>query len=148
LNLTATWVLREIQIFITKIETFERVIHIIPNIPLSYGTVSNYSELPIKRQDWVFGISYPSDIDQAKIIIAQLAASEVKVLNDPTPSLFVSDLADSSLNITLRVWVNNMDAPAAHTILDEKVKNGFDAQKISNPFPQMDVHMHGNAGIN
>lgn len=135
---------REIQIFMTKIETFEHVIHIIPNAPLSSGTVSNFSEMPTKRQDWVFGISYASDIDKAKSIIAELAAAEHKVLKDPAPDLFVSELADSSVNITLRVWVNNDDAPAAHTILAEKVKKAFDAQNISIPFPQVDVHMHGN----
>jgi small conductance mechanosensitive channel len=132
---------REIQIFMTKIETFEHVIHIIPNAPLSGGTVSNYSEMPTKRQDWVFGISYTSDIDKAKSIIAELAAAEPRILQNPAPALFVSELADSSVNITLRVWVNNVDAPAAHTILAEQVKKAFDAQAISIPFPQMDVHM-------
>jgi small conductance mechanosensitive channel len=132
---------REIQIFVTKIETFEHVVHIIPNSGLATGSLSNFSEMPTKRQDWVFGIGYNADIDKAKEILLALATAEEKVANEPAPDLFVSELADSSVNITLRVWVSNEDAPAGSTILAEKVKKAFDANGVGIPFPQLDLHI-------
>lgn len=135
-----TGFVREIQIFVTKIETFEHVIHIIPNAPISSGTLTNYSDMPTKRQDWVFGISYGANIDLAKEVLLKIVSEEEKVEQDPAPQLFVSELADSSVNITLRVWVKNEFAPAKSTIIAEKVKKAFDAAGVGIPFPQLDLH--------
>lgn len=132
---------REIQIFVTKIETFEHVVHIIPNAGLSSGSISNFSDKPNKRQDWVFGIGYGANIDKAKEILMELAGAENRILQDPAPQIFVSELADSSVNITLRVWVANEEAPAGSTILAEKVKKAFDQNGIGIPFPQLDLHL-------
>ena len=136
-----TGFVREIQIFVTKIETFEHVIHIIPNAPISSGTLTNYSEMPTKRQDWVFGISYGANIDLAKETLMRIAQEEERLAQDPAPQLFVSELGDSSVNITLRVWVQNQDAPAGSTIIAEKVKKAFDAAGVGIPFPQLDLHI-------
>tara|TARA_R110000868_G_scaffold44816_3_gene149284 strand:+ start:438 stop:1262 length:825 start_codon:yes stop_codon:yes gene_type:complete len=136
-----TGFVREIQIFVTKIETFEHVIHIIPNAPISSGTLTNYSEMPTKRQDWVFGISYGANIDLAKETLMRIAQEEERIAQDPVPQLFVSELGDSSVNITLRVWVQNQDAPAGSTIIAEKVKKAFDAAGVGIPFPQLDLHI-------
>ncbi len=132
---------KEIQIFVTKIETFEHVVHIIPNAGLAGGSLSNFSERPTKRQDWVFGISYSADIDKAKEILMELALADEKITKDPAPEIFVSELADSSVNLTLRVWIANEEAPAGSTILAEKVKKAFDQAQIGIPFPQMDLHL-------
>jgi small conductance mechanosensitive channel len=136
-----TGFVREIQIFVTKIETFEHIIHIIPNSPISSGTLTNYSEMPTKRQDWVFGISYGANIDLAKETLMRIAQEEERVAQEPAPQLFVSELGDSSVNITLRVWVQNQDAPAGSTIIAEKVKKAFDAAGVGIPFPQLDLHI-------
>jgi small conductance mechanosensitive channel len=135
-----TGFVREIEIFVTKIETFEHIIHIIPNNQISSGTLTNYSEMPTKRQDWVFGISYGAKIDLAKETLLRIALKEVRVLQYPTPQLLVSDLADSSANITVRVWVKNKVAPAGSTIIAEKVKKTFGAMGVGIPFPQLDLH--------
>jgi small conductance mechanosensitive channel len=136
-----TGFVREIQIFVTIIETFEHVVHIIPNAPISSGTLTNFSDMPTKRQDWVFGISYGASIDTAKETLMAIAKADTSIEQDPAPQLFVSELADSSVNITLRVWVKNEDAPAGSTIIAEKVKKAFDAAGVGIPFPQLDLHL-------
>jgi small conductance mechanosensitive channel len=132
----------EIQIFNTIIKTADNKVIIIPNGAVSNGIITNFSMEATRRVDFVFGIDYGDDIKKAKEILARLIDADSRALKDPAPVIVVSELGDSSVNITCRVWVNAPDYWGLNFDLIELVKITFDQEGISFPFPQQDVHMH------
>ena len=90
----------------------------------------------------VFGIGYGDDIDKAKSVIQSVIDSDSRVLKDPAPQIVVSELADSSVNFNVRPWVNSADYWEVYFDVTETIKKKFDAENISIPFPQRDVHMY------
>tara|TARA_R110002167_G_scaffold56558_8_gene160538 strand:- start:5912 stop:6787 length:876 start_codon:yes stop_codon:yes gene_type:complete len=139
---------KEIQIFNTIMHTGDRKTIIIPNGPISNGTIVNYSLSPIRRVDMVFGIGYGDDLKKAKSILEQLVAADERILKDPESQVMLSALADNSVNFTIRAFVNSGDYWAVYFDMNEKVKLTFDEQGISIPYPQRDVHMHFPEGTN
>ncbi|MEH6473660.1 MAG: mechanosensitive ion channel domain-containing protein [Halopseudomonas sp.] len=135
-------VVQEIQIFNTILHTGDRKTIIIPNGPMSNGTITNYSLSPIRRVDMVFGIGYDDDLKQAKSVLKQLVAEDSRILKDPESQVLLSELADSSVNFTVRAFVNAADYWGVYFDMNEKVKLTFDEKGISIPYPQQDVHMH------
>jgi small conductance mechanosensitive channel len=131
-----------IQIFNTILKTGDNRVVIIPNGSLSSSSMVNINQEPTRRVDLSFGIGYGDNIDQAKTVLKTLAQSDDRVLKDPAPMIVVSELADSSVNFTVRLWVNTGDYWGVFFSMQENVKKEFDAQGISIPFPQQDVHMH------
>lgn len=131
-----------IQIFTTVLKTPDNKTIIIPNGPVANGSIVNYSTEPTRRCDMVFGIGYDDDIDKAKAILRELIEADSRVLKDPAYALLLSELADSSVNFTLRLWVNAADYWGLYFDMQEAVKKAFDAQGISIPYPQRDVHIH------
>lgn len=131
-----------IQIFNTILKTPDNKTIILPNAPLSSGTMVNYSTEPTRRVDMTFGIGYDDDIDKAKAAIQALIDADERILKDPAPFIAVSELADSSVNFVVRVWVNSADYWGVHFDTIEAVKKEFDRQDICIPYPQRDVHMH------
>jgi len=132
----------EIQIFNTILKTADNRVVIIPNGALSSSSMVNINQESTRRVDLLFGIGYGDNIDQAKTILTSLAERDTRVLKDPEPMFVVSELADSSVNFTVRLWVNTADYWGVFFDMHENVKKAFDAQGISIPFPQQDVHMH------
>ena len=92
--------------------------------------------------DLAFGIGYGDDIDKARSVLDEVIAADQRILKDPAPFVAVSELADSSVNFAVRLWVNAGDYWGVHFDTIETVKKRFDAGGISIPFPQMDVHTH------
>ena len=137
-----TGTVAEIQIFNTVIKTGDNKRIIVPNGAISNGIITNFSAEPTRRVDFVFGIGYEDDIGKAKAVLQRLVAEDSRSLADPAPMIVVSELADSSVNFTVRVWVNAADYWGLYFDLTEKVKLTFDREGISIPFPQSDVHMH------
>lgn len=135
-------VVKEIQIFNTILKTGDNRIVIIPNGALSNSSMVNINQMSTRRVDFVFGIGYSDDIDKAKGIIEDLIASDTRVLKDPKHLVAVSELADSSVNFTVRVWTKTEDYWAVYFTMFEAVKKAFDDQGVSIPFPQQDVHLH------
>jgi small conductance mechanosensitive channel len=135
----------EIQIFFTVMKTPDNKTIIVPNAPLSSGSLINYSTEATRRVDFVFGIGYSDDIDKAKGVIRSLYEADSRVLKDPEPFIAVGELADSSVNFTVRLWVAKDDYWGVHFDLIEAVKKEFDRQGISIPFPQRDIHLHNAA---
>ena len=135
-------VVKEIQIFSTIIITVDNRVVIIPNGGLSTGSLINYSALPTRRVDLTFGIGYSDDIDKTKALIHRLADEHELVLNSPATFIAISELADSSVNFTVRLWVKTADYWTVYFDMIEKVKKAFDKEGISIPFPQRDVHVH------
>jgi len=133
---------KNIQIFNTILNTADNRIVIIPNGPLSNSSMVNINQELTRRVDLSFGIGYSDDIDKAKSILQALADEDSRVLKDPQAMIVVSELADSSVNFTVRLWVNTPDYWGVYFCMHEAVKKAFDKEGISIPFPQQDVHMH------
>jgi small conductance mechanosensitive channel len=135
-------VVEEVNIFNTVFKTGDNKKVIVPNSAVGGGAITNYSANDTRRIDFVFGIGYDDDIRQAKSILESVLAADSRVLKDPAPTIGVLELADSSVNLACRPWVNTADYWGAYFDIMEEVKTRFDAEGISIPFPQQDVHMH------
>lgn len=133
-----------IQIFNTVLKTPDNKTIIIPNGGLSTGAMTNYSTEATRRVDWAFGIAYGDDIDKARVILVDVLSADERVLKDHEIFVKVSELADSSVNLATRVWVNAPDYWNVKMETMEKVYNAFNKEGINIPFPQMDVHLHKN----
>jgi small conductance mechanosensitive channel len=115
---------------------------IVPNGAIIGGNITNFSARPTRRVDMVFGIGYDDDIRKAKALLEEIIAGDSRVLAEPAAVVTVGELADSSVNFLVRPWVNAEDYWAVLWDTTEAVKLRFDAEGLSIPFPQMDVHMH------
>lgn len=135
-----TGVVEKISIFSTIMRTGDNKEVIVPNSGIYGGTITNYSAKETRRVDLVFGIGYEDNIKQAKQLIEQVLSADARVLNDPAPTIAVGELADSSVNINVRPWVKSADYWGVYADTLENVKEVFDANGISIPYPQMDVH--------
>ena len=133
---------KEIQIFNTIINTPDNKRIIVPNGAISNGIITNYSAEPTRRVDFVFGIGYGDDIAKAKDVIKGLVEKDERIFDDPAFQIVVSNLGDSSVDITVRVWANASDYWGIKFDLTERVKLAFDEAGISIPFPQRDVHLY------
>jgi small conductance mechanosensitive channel len=135
-------VVKEIQIFITILTTTDNKTVIIPNGPLSNGSLVNYSTQDTRRVDWTFGIGYGDKVEDAEKILMELMHADARILKDPEPFVGLSELGDSSVNLTTRAWVKPEDYWGVFFDMNKNVYNQFNAQGINIPFPQMDVHVH------
>lgn len=131
----------EIQIFHTILKTPDNRTVVIPNGPMSTGSLTNFSTEPQRRVDMKFGIGYDDDIDKAKEILNRLISEESRGLSDPAPQVVLGELADSSVNFNVRLWANAGDYWGIYWDFQEKVKKAFDKEGVGIPFPQMDVHI-------
>jgi len=131
-----------IQIFATQLQTPDNKTVIIPNAKLTTGNITNWSAKETRRVDLVIGIGYGDDIDKAKKIMADILANDERILKDPAPNIAVVELADSSVNFVVRPWVKSEHYWDVYFDTTENIKKSFDAQGISIPFPQRDVHMY------
>jgi small conductance mechanosensitive channel len=135
---------REIGIFTTVIDTLDNRKTIVPNGKLTSDNITNYSANNTRRVDLVAGISYGDDIDKARTAI-QVALAEVPgILETPAPDILVSAMADSSVNFAVRPWCKPADYWGVYFGVTEAIKKRFDAENITIPFPQRDVHLYEN----
>ena len=134
-------IVKEIQIFNTILLELDNKTVIIPNGPLSTGSMVNYSTEPTRRVDFSFGIAYGDSVDKARKILMDLFKEDERILKDPACFVGLSEMADSSVNLTARVWVKGEDYWDVFFDFNEKTYNAFNAEGISIPFPQMDVHL-------
>ena len=132
----------EIGLFVTSMHTPDNIAMVIPNSQIWGTTIKNFTQNDTRRVDMIFGISYSDDMDKAVQIINSLIAADERFLKEPEPLVAVAELADSSVNIYARPWVNRADFFAAKLDLTKKVKERFDAEGVSIPFPQRDVHIY------
>lgn len=131
---------KEISIFNTKLNTFGNQVAVIPNGQLANGNIINYNAEPIRRENYVVGIGYNSNIKIAKDILLDICAQDERILKEPAPEVYVDSLGDSSVNLTLRFWANNEVFWPARFDLIEQSKLRFDKAGIEIPFPQRVVH--------
>jgi small conductance mechanosensitive channel len=136
-----TGTVKEISIFSTMLNTPDKKLVIIPNGPLSTGALTNYSAEPLRRVDWTFGIAYGDDVENFKRAIKQFIAEDERILKEPAILIGLSELADSSVNFVVRVWVDSADYWSVFFDMNEKVYTKFPDYDLNIPFPQMDVHV-------
>lgn len=134
-------VVEDLLVFSTILLTPDNKTVIIPNAQVTGDTITNYSRQGLLRLDLVFGIGYEDDLLQAKRILQELLDNHPHVAKEPAPTVAVLELADSSVNFAVRPYVAPGDYWAVHFDLTEQVKLRFDAEGISIPFPQRDVHL-------
>ncbi|MCM4169322.1 Small-conductance mechanosensitive channel [Arenibacter antarcticus] len=127
---------KEISIFTTKLSTAGNQIAIIPNGQLSNNNIINYNAQNTRRDNITVGIGYSSNIKKAREILLQICAEDENILKDPAPQVFVAELGDSSVNLSLRFWTENSLFWAAHFHVMEELKLRFDDAEIEIPFPQ------------
>lgn len=134
---------KEIQIFITILTTPDNKTIIIPNGPLSNGSLTNFSTQDLRRVDWSFGIAYGDDYDKAKEMLMGFIKEDQRILDEPAaPFIVLGQLADSSVNLTVRVWVVPSDYWGVFFDMNEKFYKNAGKNNINIPFPQMDVHVN------
>jgi len=136
----------EIQIFTTQLKTPDNKTIIIPNAKMTEGNITNYSNKGTRRVDLIFGIGYGDDIDKARNLIQDELSREKRILPEPAPQIVVTELAESSVNVAVRPWVNAGDYWNVYFDLTENVKKRFDAEGITIPFPQRDIHVYEHKG--
>lgn len=131
----------EVGILTTEMKTPDNIKIILPNSAIMGGSITNVSAHPTRRVDMVVGVSYGDDLNKAKQIMEDLLAADERVLKDPAPTVAVSNLGDSSVDFVVRPWVNSADYWAVKFDFTQAVKEKFDAEGVSIPFPQRDVHL-------
>lgn len=135
-------VIKEIQIFNTIVTTLDNERVIIPNGVLSNGPIKNLFAEPTRRVDMTYGISYEDNVQTAKEVIRNLILADKRLLEEEYGhEIYVSEHADSSVNLLVRVWCNSPDYWGVYFDMHEQVKLAFDEQGITIPYPQRDVHM-------
>jgi len=132
---------RSITLFNTELLTPDNKVILIPNSSVASGNITNFSKMPTRRVDFVFGIGYDDDLKLAKKTLQEIIDGDGRILKDPESFIGVGELGDSSVNFTVRVWVKAADYWGVHFDTIEKVKLTFDERGISIPYPQMDVHL-------
>ncbi len=130
----------EVNIFTTHLVTVDNCSIIVPNGTIIAGNIINYSEKKKRRVDLVIGVAYHENLSHVKEVLKDIVTSNDKVLSEPAYNLAVSELADSSVNLILRPWVKSADYFDVKFELTEAIKNRFDEEGISIPFPQRDIH--------
>lgn len=132
----------EIQIFCTILNAPDNRREIIPNSKLMGDNITNFSAIPQRRVDLVFGISYKDDIQKAKNVLEDVLAADSRILKSPAPVIAVSALGSSSVDIVCRPWVKPVDYWSVYFDTLEKGKIALENNGITIPFPQSDVHIY------
>ncbi len=133
---------QHVSLVSTGLRTGDNKLLIIPNNSIWGGIITNATGADTRRVDMTFGIGYTDDVDRALDLLKQMVEEHELVLEDPAPNIRVHELADSSVNIICRPWTKTEDYWSVFWDLQQTVKKRFDAEGISIPYPQHDVHVH------
>lgn len=131
----------EIDLFTTTLNTSQNLQVLIPNASVYGKTITNYSANETRRVDVNVGIGYEDDIGTAMRVIEEITTGDPRVLSEPATAILVSELADSSVNLTVRAWCQRADYGALRSDLLRRLKEKLEAGGCSIPFPQQDVHI-------
>ena len=136
-----TGTVEQIGILQTKLRRLDGTSVFIPNGKISDGIVLNYSEDPKRRVDLKISISYTADVEKAKDLIAAIVLKSPYALKDPSPTIRIGGFGDSAVLLDVMVWTLHEHYWPLYYELHEQIKAAFDANGITIPFPQMDVHI-------
>ncbi len=135
-----------LNLFMTELTTPDNVQLLIPNGAVWGATVVNYSHHSRRRLDLAFGISYGDDIDRAMSVIREVIDEDDRALRDPEPEVMVSELGESAVHLTVRVWTRNENLWPLRWDLTRRIKEAFDAHDITIPFPQREMRVVRGSG--
>ena len=136
----ASGTVTDIQIFHTVLTTPDNKVIFAPNGAMSSAVVTNYNRKETRRLQFIFGVEYGTNFELAKSVLMDIINKDSRILKDPAPFVELSELADSSVNITVRVWVNSSDYWNVNFDMNKNVYATFNEKGISFPFPQLTVH--------
>lgn len=140
---------REIMLFTTVLETYDGDTIFVPNSSISSSIVENYSHSGERRIVWTVAMSYGDNYDDARTALMEILNADKRIINDSArpsfkPSVVLSELADSSVNVAARAWVKNEDYWGVMFDVNEKIYKQLPTKGVNFPFPQMDVHIKNN----
>ena len=136
----ASGTVKEIQIFHTILITADNKMIYVPNGAMSSGVITNYSKLDTRRIEWNFGVDYGEDYNKVEKVLREIIANDKRILTSPPPFIELGELAASSVNIKIRVWVNSSDYWNVFFSMNQTVYTTFNKEGINFPFPQLTVH--------
>lgn len=131
---------KAIQTFHTILTTVDNKELFLPNGPLSSGNITNYTRNELRRVDFTVGVEYGTEIEKVKQVTLSLLESDSRIMQEPAPLIAVKELAASSVNFTLRVWVKASDYWDVFFNTNERIYAEFNKQGIKFPFPQLQIH--------
>ena len=132
---------KSISLLVTELATPDNVQILAPNNQVWGTIVKNFSHHATRRVDLVMGIDYTDDIDKAIQVVTSVATADARISQEPAPMVVVGNLGDNSVDLTIRVWCNAGDYWGVKFDMTKTLKQRFDAEGISIPFPQRTVHM-------
>lgn len=135
-------IVEEITIFNTVMKTPDNRKIIVPNASITGGNITNNSANPIRRIDLTIGVSYSDNLDKVKTVLEDILQKETRMLPEPEYFIGISELGGSSVDFAVRPWVNSADWWPTRCDLLKTIKQRFDEEGISIPFPQRDVHLY------
>lgn len=135
-------VVEKIGIFTTELKSPDNKKIIVPNGKMTGDNIVNYSAKECRRVDIVAGVSYGDDLDKVRSVLEDILSGDGRILEDPAPTIGVLELAGSSVNFAVRPWVKTKDYWDVFFDAQESIKERFDSEGISIPFPQQDVHLY------
>lgn len=133
---------QDVSLMHTRLLTPDNREVVLPNGKVAGDAIVNYSARGTRRVDLVVGIGYGDDIGRAIGVVRELLAADARVLAEPAADVAVMQLADSSVNLAIRPWTKSADVWGVQTSLLRAIKERFDREGISLPFPQRDVHLY------
>ncbi|KAA9007106.1 mechanosensitive ion channel family protein [Histidinibacterium aquaticum] len=137
---------KDISLNYTEMADLQNVQYIIPNSEVWGNTIQNYSSYNTRRVQWVFGVGYGANLAEAERVIRETIMADPRAHSDPEPWLQVTNLNDSSVDFTVRVWCSNDDAWGFQTDMTRKVKEELDAAGVPIPFPTRTL-VHENSAL-
>ncbi len=138
----------EIQLLTTKLRTPDNKTIYVPNSQIMSNSITNFVDRGTRRLDMVVGVSYDDDLKKVTEVLTELIEADERCLKDPAPTIKVDNMGDSSIDFIVRPWVNVADYWDVKWDLTQKIKERFDAEDITIPFPQRDVHLFQESGNN
>ena len=133
---TVSGTIRQMGLFSTELQTVDGLYVLIPNSAIIAAPVKNYSRNPLRRADIPVGIAYEDSLETALKILNDLMAAEPRILTDPVPEVLVAELADNSVNLTLRFWTSQEEYWDVYWKIKSELKNTVETAGLHIPFPQ------------
>lgn len=138
---STTGIVVDVGMLFSTLKTPDNKKIIAPNSALMGGVITNFSANDERRIDLVYGVSYSADLNHVIAVLNELVADDERILKEPAPTIGVLEHGDSSINIAVRPWVKKEVYWDVFFDMQKKVKERFDAEGISIPFPQRDIHI-------
>ncbi|MHA6312558.1 small-conductance mechanosensitive channel MscS [Pantoea sp. S-LA4] len=131
-----------VQIFSTTLKSADGKRVVVPNGKIITGNIVNFSREPVRRNEFIIGVSYEADVDEVLTLLREVVDADSRVLQDLGVQVGLNELAASSMNFVVRCWSNSGDLQNVYWDLLKNFKRTLDGKGIGIPYPQMDVHLH------